>query len=445
MTYRICPKIYRSDTQVIKLNSAKASELGLDKVKYGYIAFGLQKHQVKIEISAEAYKDELFIPKHISSNLKIPEFVEYEVSVLNNIINLGPFIGVIVDKNHDNITETRLKKLLNLTVKYSEINGAIVVFALDKINKSTLQIEGYCYNPKINFWVRGTYPYPSSIYTTVKLSSEWQNHFVSMIGNKIFNDRCLNDWELHSLLSSRHDISSYLPHAALFESFNDILPFLKKYNKVFLKSLDNIESRTIMQINNSNEKFIFRILSNDNKNEYTAKNFNDATRYADSILVPKEFIILEPLKMLRYDDRTTCIRTFMQKNLSEQWVATGMFARYGLETSVMGSMKDGVKTARTELIMKNALSLTDKEINNIKQKVVSLCKSVCDFIDKSGLNYGNLELDIAVGNVDALKILAINSYNPDFKIALKLKERVLFYNIKSMPLFYAKSLAGFKA
>lgn len=445
MICRICPKIYSSDTQVIKLNSAKASELGLDKLKYGYISFGLQKHQVEIEISADAYKDELFIPKHIFIDLKLPEFIEYEVSVENNIINLGPYIGIIVDKNHDNITETRLKKLLNLTVKYSQINGAIVVLALDKINKSTLEIEGYCYNPKSNFWVRGSFPYPSSIYTTVMLSVEWQNHFVSTIGNKTFNDKCLNDWEMHSLLSLRHDISSYLPHAALFESFNDILPFLKKYNKVYLKSLNNIESKVLVQINNNNEKFIFRVLSKDKNDEYTAKNSNNAIKYADSILVPKEFIILEPLKMLRYDGKTTCIRTFMQKNLNSQWVVSGMFARYGFETSIMGSMKDDVKIARTELILKNALSLTDQEINNIKQKIVSLCKSVCDFIDESGLNYGNLEFDIAVGNNDTLKILSMNSYNPDFKIALKIKERVLFYNIKSMPLFYAKSLAGFKA
>jgi hypothetical protein len=445
MKNRINPKTYNSDNQVVKLNPKKSLELGLDKIKYGYISFGLFKQQIEIEVSTEVYKDEILIPNPIFKNLNLPKYIDYEVSVVNNTINLGPFIGIVVDDYNNNITNTRLKKLLNLTIKYSQINGAIVVFALDKINKSTLQIEGYCYNPKNNFWVKGVFPYPSSIFTTVGISAEIRNHFVSIIGNNLFNDKYLDDWEMHSLLSLRNDIKKILPYAALYETFNDISPLIKKHNRVFLKSLDNSKSKVILEILNSKDKFFFKLQSEGKSNEYTAKNLNEAIKYADKILVSKGFIIYEPLKMLKYDGKTTCIRTILQKNLLNQWISTGMFAIYGSESSVIGNLKDDVKIARAELSLKNSLSLTGQEINKVKQKIVSLCKSVCDALDESGLNYGNLEFDIALESSDIIKILAINSSNPDFKIALKIKERVLFYDMKSMPMFYAKSLAGFKA
>jgi hypothetical protein len=442
---KIYLKRYYTNDSVIVLNSKKSTELGLNKIKYGYISFGLKKQQVDIKISDEVKDEQILIPNFIFRTLCLPEYVDYEVSVVNNTINLGPLIGVIVDENHVSITKNRLKKLLNLTIKYTQINGAIVVFALDKVDKSNLDIEGYCYNPKSNIWAKGTFPYPSSLYTTVIMSSEWRNHFISLIGNKLFNDKSLNEWEMYSLLSSRNDIKNPIPHMVLYESFEDAYNFIKKYSKVFIKPLENNALTDFVQIAMKDGRFIFKVLHEEKYSEFIAKGSAEAANYANSILSSKKHILCQPSEMLKYDGKTTNIRVFMQKNSDLQWINSGMFGRCGNELEIVSGIKGNVKIARTELLLKNTLSLTDQEINNVKKKIVSICKSVCETIDESGLNYGNVEFDIAMENSNNIKIFRINSSNPDFKIALKIKERVLFYNIKSMPMFYAKSLAGFKA
>ena len=49
-------------------------------------------------------------------------------------------------------------------------------------------IDGYCYNPKTDTWQRGIFPYPLSIYNRSSLDEEWKNHFLSVIGDTVFNN-----------------------------------------------------------------------------------------------------------------------------------------------------------------------------------------------------------------------------------------------------------------
>jgi len=80
--------------------------------------------------------------------LHLPNYPTFEVRTKDNEIILGPCIGILVSQKYEDITKRRLREISMNTLAYPRIHGAIIVFSLDKVDKSNRLIDGYCYNPE---------------------------------------------------------------------------------------------------------------------------------------------------------------------------------------------------------------------------------------------------------------------------------------------------------
>lgn len=439
-------KSYNGRKKVLVINSDYAEELGLKNKKRCYLSFGTQKCYIDVHITEQIEKNKLFLPDKVIEYLYLPNYVVYEIRVRENEIIIGPYIGILTANNDSKLTEEYLRGMLPYTLNYQNVHGAVVAFALNKIDKSTRLIEGYCYNPKKDFWDRGIFPYPSAIFRRIGLSKQWKNHFLSTIGDTVFNNYYFDKWEMYKWLSENEKIKSHLPETIIYINHQDIIDMLKKYNKIFVKPISGMQGARIAQICLKNDLVIFKYNKGGREGKSEEISFSDSNemkKFIKSFFKSNEYIIQQPIELLKYKESVIDFRFVMQKNEKNNWTCNAVIGRVGVSGNIVSNICSGGIALTLEKLLRKMFSLSEYEIFMIKEKITLFGLYVCNFLNESGINCADLGLDIGIDDKGDFWLIEINNRCPDPTIALDIKDRVLYYKLKSNPLLYAKFLAGY--
>ena len=426
------------------IHPSRAAEWNLEGKNTVYISFGKQKQYVHMKISEDASYENINVSTKIMEDMHLPEYPLYEIAVENNEIVIGPFIGLLVTEDDQNLTAHFLKKMMVYIRKYSELHGAVVVFALNKADKSTLTIEGYGYNPSENSFQKGTFPYPSAIYRTIGLSDTWKNHFLSTIGDKIFNNHYFSKWDMHNWFSVDTEINSHIPFTILYKSEQDILDMLQKFGKIYIKPISGLRGRGIYQVSKQNNGYTFKHREKDGNITHVCESESEASDYIQKNLSNGRYLIQQAIPLVQQDSRLIDFRCIMQKNQSCKWVCNAIIGRYGDKDSVVSNISSGGKALNAMDMLKDVLRLSDHQSIYLIRKMEVLALKICNTLDDFGMNCGTLGLDIGIDSLDYLWLIEINNRDPDPTIALDIHDEELYFHLKANPLFYAKALAGFK-
>ncbi len=427
------------------IHPIKAAEIGLGRKKFAVISFGNQKFSVSIVINDKIPSDQILLSEKLIATFHLPEYPVYEISFANQEIILGPFIGLLLSKENNRLTPSGLKKMLVYVSEYSKLHGVVVAFALDKVDRVQRFIEGYCYDPILNYWREGIFPYPSSIYRTIGLSEEWKNHFLSVIGDKIFNSRYFDKWQMYQWFSNDKVLNRYVPDTTLYHSPEDVLDMLKKFKKVYLKPVSGLRGRGIVQISGADQLFLFKYHEDQENHSVTLKNWNDAREYIQKRFVRGRYLIQQAVNLLEYQGGVVDFRCVVQKNQSNAWVCKAIIGRAGGNGSIVSNISSGGSAFIAEELLKRVLAAPEQEVLVIKESIAALACTICNTLDEFGIHCGTLGLDIGVDNKGQLWLIEINNRDPDPTIALDIHDQQLYHGLKTGPLFYAKFLAGFKA
>lgn len=440
-TVTLKPSSYNDSVAFI--NTSQAITLGLKKNKQGYISFGTQKLPVKIVFSDKVKENEIFLSKNILSQLYSPHFTQFEIRAKNNEIMIGPYIGILAKPKDHSLTKRYLNRMLNYTREYHKLHGAIVVFALNKINKKHHLIEGYCYNPHTNNWESGLFPYPGSIYCNFPLKKHWQNHLLATIGNTWFNGNFLNKWKMHKILSQNPVIKPHLPDTTLYQSYKDIFNALKKYKKIILKPIGGLQGKNIAQIRVKNKEIIFKYIKK-GKLKVIVKNDKKSARHLiKKLFIPGEYILQQYVNLLKYEKSIIDFRIIVQKDQTKNWKCLGIIARMSAPKRIVTNIHNGGKALPITRVLKDYLDLPPYEIQEIQEKLSHLSLEICNTLDQLDFNYGNLGLDIGIDQAGHPWLIEVNNRCPNPGKDQFTNNKALFYQTKSTPLFYAKTLAGF--
>lgn len=426
------------------IHPVKAAEIGLGREKFAVICFGNQKRFISILINDTIPPDQIFLSEKLIATFHLPDFPVYELSFVNQEIIIGPFIGLLLSKENRLLTPSNLKKMLVYVSEYSKLHGVVVVFALDKVNRVERFIAGYCFDPILNSWREGIFPYPSSIYRTIGLSEEWKNHFLSVIGAKIFNSRYFDKWQMYQWFSTDKILNRYIPDTTLYHSPEDVLDMLQKFQKVYLKPVSGLRGRGIVQISGKNRLFLFKYHENQENYSLTLKNWNDAREYIQKRFVRGRYLIQQAVSLVEHQGGVVDFRCVVQKNQSNVWVCKAIIGRAGGNGSIVSNISSGGSAFLAEELLKKVLAASEKEVLVIKESIAALACNFCNTLDKFGIHCGTLGLDIGVDNRGQLWLIEINNRDPDPTIALDIHDHQLYHDLKTGPLFYAKFLAGFK-
>jgi len=425
------------------INSRKAASLNLGNKKFAFISFGCKKHYVNIKTDDEVPEEHIMLSRKLLGEMHIPEYPIYEIIVDKKEIKIGPFIGLLVTEEDKNLTTSRLNKMLTYVREYSKTHGAVVAFALDKVDSANLQIEGYCFNPQTGNWQRGIFPYPSSMYRTIGLSEKWKNHFLSVLGDRMFNNRYFNKWEMYQWFSGNDEIGSHIPYTSLYRSYQDVLDLIEKHGKVYIKPVFGLQGRGIVQVSKQNETFVFKYREGGINHSIELKGLGEVVDFLQRRFYHGRYLIQQAVELIDFKGGIIDFRCIMQKGQAGVWNCKAVIGRRGKRGSIVSNISSG----GTALPVIDALSLLfseDKDlIYPLKEKIESFAIKVCNALDEYGINCGNLGVDIGIDREGSLWLIEVNNRDPDPSIALDIHDKKLYYSLKSGILYYAKFLAGF--
>lgn len=420
-----------------------ATEFGLDVVKFTCVSFGSARQYVKILRDPQLAPAELYLSRNIMEALRLPDYLDYELAVYRNEITIGPYIGLLLSAEDRRLTLARLKKWLVYAREYQRLHGALVVFALDKVDRCSRLLEGYCYNPIKKSWQRGVFPYPAAIYRTVGLSAEWKNHFLSILGDKIFNSRYFNKWQMYQWFSEEPDFRPHLPVTVLYRAPKDVLAMLERFSALYIKPVFGLEGRGIVRLHTENQRIILRTRKRGENSLQTFDSAAGVAAYLRQRLRSGRYLVQQAIDLLEYQGSLIDFRCVVQKNQANLWVCRAIIGRFGVKNSIVSNISSGGRALPVEEILRRVLAKPAAAIAGMKEEMAAFALSVADRLDAYGINCGTLGLDLGLDRQGRLWLIEINNRDPDPSIALDVRDVQLYYTLKSGPLFYAKYLAGF--
>ncbi|MGE5581252.1 MAG: YheC/YheD family protein [Bacillota bacterium] len=426
------------------IHPEKAAAIGIGRRKFACLSFGNQKHYVKIRLNHEISPENILLSQNLITNLHLPDYPVYELCANQNGIIIGPYIGLLSSDEENKLTSSHLNKMLVYVKEYAKLHGAIVVFALNKVDRENRLIEGYCYNPVKKYWHKGIFPYPSSIYRTIGLSAEWKNHFLSVIGNNIFNSRFFSKWEMYQWLSKEPGINPHIPYTILYHSSQDVFKMLARFPQIYIKPVLGLQGRGIVRVSMDNKLYIFKYRDRGVNRIDTFEDPGKAGEYIHKRFRHGKYLIQQAVDLLEYKGGLIDFRCVVQKNQSNTWVCQAIIGRSGVKDSIVSNISSGGAAFTAENILRKAIPASKDNIDDLKKKIVALAITVSKILDEYGINCGTLGLDIGIDTQERLWLIEINNRDPDPGIALDIHDVQLYYTLKTGPLFYAKFLSGFK-
>lgn len=425
------------------IHPGKAAEINLGRKKCAFISFGSQKHYVNISMNNEISPENVLLSPELIEELHLPDYPIYELCINKNEIIVGPYIGLLFSEQDKKLTASRLRKLMVYIKKYSELHGAVVVFALDKVDMTNRLIEGYCYNPVKNLWQRGIFPYPSSIFRSIGLDDQWKNHFLSVIGDKVFNNHYFGKWEMYQWFSKDSEINPRLPYTVLYESPQDVLDLLERFKKIYIKPVSGLKGRGVVQASTEYKTVVFKYRDQGVNCQAAFENPSEVCEYIQKRFSDRRYLIQQAIDLIEYNGGIIDFRCILQKNQANRWVCNALVARKGDKGSIVSNTSNGGTAFPAGAILEAVVSSAEEDIMHWKEKLECLAINACKTLDEYGIHCGTLGLDIGIDKQGQLWLIEINNRDPNPTIALSIGDKQLHLTVKTSPLFYAKSLAGF--
>ncbi|MDP4182172.1 MAG: YheC/YheD family protein [Bacillota bacterium] len=427
--------IHPRDAELLKIRNKKRA----------FVSFGSERRFVNVKISMDFGENNITLSDNIIEDLHLPDFVEYEISVFKNEIRIGPYIGLLVSNTNEKFAKGKFSRLMVYTKAYSKCNGAVVAFSLDKVDKVKRMIVGYCYNPVSGSWEEGVFPYPWAIFRTIGMNEEWKNHFLTVIGDNVFNSVYFNKWEMYQWMSESKFVNKLLPDTILYKSGDDIDSMLCKHEKIYVKPISGLKGNGVVKIEKDQDIITFKYRENGKNQIIRVCDRDDGVNFINRMFVPKKYIIQEAIKLIKYDGGLIDFRCVMEKDNDLTWKCFAVFGRCGVKDSVVSNVSNGGSVFLQDDLLKKAFSSSQYELAEIKEKFAKTTLRICQELDKAGIHCAVVGLDIGVDENGKLWLIEINNRDPSPMFAIEVKDKELFYTLKTNPVLYAKALEGFNA
>ncbi|MCM0650038.1 YheC/YheD family protein [Clostridium swellfunianum] len=415
-----------------------------ENIKIINICAGQRKQNIKVQISSNLDDYTLEISSDILEYLLIPLDVFYQVNIQDNCINIGPIIGLLITKHNRDLTKGMLKRLLLYTLHYEKFNGLICVFSWEGIEFISKVIKGFYFkydnSTKSGFWKEGIIPFPNVVYNRTLLTKFKIQKLKENVNNKLFNSLQLNKLDFWRMAEKSNLVSNNIPDTKLLSSIEDLDKMLEKYDYVYLKPIGSSLARGLIRVHKSEGSYCFQI--NDNPYPVLVQSGETAFNYFNRIKHKQQYLVQQGINSIKFENRYIDFRVIMQKNETLEWKCTKIVAKIGKQNGICSNFKEDGYALTFEEVFIRVLKLEDKEINNIKTKLINICNNLCKMFDETGENFGDLGIDAAIDDKLNIWILEANT-RQDHKIILPLKDRKSFHETKSNPIKYAVASSSF--
>jgi glutathione synthase/RimK-type ligase-like ATP-grasp enzyme len=428
---------------ILRINPTTANVLGIGSRKIITLSFGNIRLFADVNESREVPEREIRLSNELMTNLHLPDYLEFEINVKRNEMIIGPYIGMLMRRENKRLTASFLERMKIYVKAYKELHGAVVIFALDKVDVAHKLIEGYCYNPISRNFEKGIYPFPSSMYRAIGLSNYWKNYFLSVLGDRFFNNNYFNKLEMYRWFSDYPSSGIRIPFTSVYKTAKDVFDLLDRFGKVYIKPVLGLGGRGIVRVQHENGVYVFNYRENGVNLSDELQSRDQATEYMRDKFAHGKYLIQQAIELIKYRGGVVDFRCIMQKDQSREWVCKAIIGRCGEQGSIVSNISNGGRAFKIEKMKEKSMPLSAEKILHLDDEIRSLALQICRILDELGLNCGTLGLDIGVDVEGNLWLIEINNRDPNPSIALNVHDFKLYEELKTGLLFYAKSLAGF--
>lgn len=422
-----------------------AAGLGLDpglKSAVG-LCFGSICRAVTIILDAAVSQNEIGLPAKLLAEMHLPDYPLYELTLQGGRLIIGPYIGLLLSKEGNRLTASRLKSARSYLHEYAALHGAVVVFALDQVDTANGLIAGYCYDPRSDSFRAGVFPYPAAIYRKAGMSDKWKAHFFSVIGPNVFNSHYIGKWKMYEWLSADTEIAAHIPETVRYRSPGGCLDLLRTYGSLYLKPVSGLRGRGILRATFEGGRYLFQGRETGKNNAVTFDRPEQAADFLRKKLGRGRYLIQRAIPLLEADGSVIDFRCIMQKDQSARWVCQAIIGRCGVAGSVVSNISSGGRAFAIDQL--GEILHIGIDTAAVKKRIETLAIKVCSALDSGGAVWGTLGIDIGVDTDGAVWLIEVNNRDPDPTIALDIHDEKLYYTLMTGPMRYAKALAGFPA
>ncbi|GHH99574.1 YheC/YheD family endospore coat-associated protein [Neobacillus kokaensis] len=385
----------------------------------------------------------IYISSDLVKGTSLPEWIEYKMKFQDNVLLIGPIIGMLVRGKFSEMNQQRIKIYKNYLIDYKHVNGLIILFTADGIDVKNKQVQGFAYNPREHVWVKGVFPFPSAVFLRRTIKESIRKTLQKLIADHFFNSHIFNKWEMWQWFSGNHQLRKHLPETVLAQNMEDVKRLMLVYRKIFIKPRAGMQGTGIYQLSYDGQEYKLSYRIKGRNITTILRNWEAVQKYFQTELNLERCIVQQKISLLRNNNRVMDIRVLAAKNHNGVWTVPGMVTKFGEVDSIVSNISSGGSAEKGWLslmeLYKEDPKMAFKKYMEI-EKIAILC---CEALEKRGLHLGYVGIDIGIDEDHHLWIIEINNRSPDMTIALDAADLQLYYQIKTAPIHYAKWLAGF--
>nr|WP_263325971.1 YheC/YheD family protein [Neobacillus sp. Marseille-Q6967] len=418
----------------LNVPASLAASLGIENNKMLSLSYGRRKLQVTVNNIQSIKEDQILVSENVIKELLMDTKAKYEIIFSGEEILIGPVIGLLLGKTEKKL-EQYLKNYLVYTMLYEQINGVLFVFCENQIDFSNECITGYLYDPSLpENWRKGVLPFPGAIFRRVELSNNSLKGLQEKMGNRFFNAQYFDKWQFWNWLSPYKELKKHLAETTNKVSIANVDKYIDLYNGVYLKPKGGSRGKGIYYITKTENQYL--VMEN-YQEEIRTLSKEDMINYLSRYSF---YLLQQPIKLQTFEGRKVDYRVMLQKNDTGNWQCTGIIARFGNTNSISSNFKANGFALEGTMALRTQFGYDELSAFKKYQEIINLCIKMACKVDEIAGNYADLGIDVGIDQDNKIWVIEMNK-RPDHDFPLIIKDRKMYYQVKSNPVLYAKYIA----
>ncbi|EYE89493.1 hypothetical protein Q428_02365 [Fervidicella metallireducens AeB] len=359
----------------------------------------------------------LCMNRDLLDTLLIPDDIEVEVIFHTSVIKLGPFIGILADKNllEGYIDGNEFKEKFEIYSDTAKSIGAFAyIFKIKDLDLNKKQVKGWVveYDDDSNAYLtRKTLPLPDVIYNRSVVSPFSSMNKKLKLLEKLNNSTIImnrytriNKLKVAKILSQNKITKKYIPKTFKFKGINDIEKMLQRFDAAYLKPVNgSFGSRVIKVI--KDEKYGYAAFYNkDRENIKITGDLESVMSKLKDIMGKRTYIIQQGILLADYHGRPFDMRFVMQKNSKGSWDISWSRSRVASQNNAVTNVAAGGTSISTLKVIREA---SKDKMDITIEKIKEACIDICNILDKN-LKLCDLGFDVGLDKDLNVYLIEVN-------------------------------------
>lgn len=300
-------------------------------------------------------------------------------------------------------------------VRLARGQGAIAyAFSPKDIHWDSKSVLGFV--PAGKSWRKVNVPLPDVIYDRIqsrgidasKRVQGTKRQLMDMDGLHYFNPCFLDKWETYEALVQDPIAKQYLPKTERLTSLDQLKPWLRSYQTVFIKPSRGSLGLGIVKISRMARGFRYhRIRMGGGSRAGVCDSLQKLEGRLKAILPRRSMIIQQGLHLARYGGRPYDIRVMIQKTPRGNWVCTNMIARVASAGSAVSNVAEGGTMISVRRAIRGSLRINARAATRrIRRGARVIARAV---EERMGQEFGEFGVDMALDRRGRLWLIEVNA------------------------------------